>query len=309
MLKDDRLSGVFAPVVTPFEANLSPNPDLLIAHCRWLLNQSVGLAVFGTNSEANSLSVAERIALMEHLIAANIDPSRMLPGTGCCSITDSVELTRRAVELSCAGVLMLPPFYYKSVSDEGIFASYSEVIQRVGCSNLRVYVYNIPQVSGIALSVELLERLVNTYPQTIVGIKDSAGDWRFTEEILSRGWPEFRVFAGTEEVLLKTMQHGGAGCISATANVNPGPIAGLFRNWRGSDAITVQQNLNSIRSTVSAYPMIPALKAIIAHFSGVHSWRHVRPPLRELSDDSASSLMDALSEMNFRMAELDVLEC
>src|SRR5690606_611877 len=140
------MEGVLSPVVTPFAADLSPDAARFIAQCRWLLEQNVGLAVFGTNSEANSLSVSERRFLLEALVDAGIDPARLMPGTGCCSLTDTVELTKDAVGKQVGGVLMLPPFYYKGVSDEGLFRSFAEVIERVGDSRLRIYLYHIPPV-------------------------------------------------------------------------------------------------------------------------------------------------------------------
>src|SRR5215470_17563521 len=144
MTETPRLQGVLAPVVTPFRADLSPDPERFIAHCRWLLSQHTGLAVFGTNSEANSQSASERMELLEALIAAGLDPVRMMPGTGCCALSDTVRLTAHAVQLGCAGALMLPPFYYKGVSDDGLFRSFAEVIERVGEARLRVYLYHIP---------------------------------------------------------------------------------------------------------------------------------------------------------------------
>ncbi|MCP3998112.1 MAG: dihydrodipicolinate synthase family protein, partial [bacterium] len=212
----ERISGVLCPVITPFDRELNPDPERLIRQCRWLLSQNAGLAVFGTNSEANSLSVDEKIELLDRLVDAGIDTARMMPGTGCCALTDTVRLTERAVELGCAGTLMLPPFFYKGVSDDGLFASYAEVIERVGSRALRVYLYHIPPVSQVGISLALIERLVRAYPETVVGIKDSSGDWENTGAMLERGWDEFRIFAGSESFLLRTMQSGGAGCISAT---------------------------------------------------------------------------------------------
>src|SRR5690349_11048211 len=155
-----RIRGALAPVVTPFDRELRPDPERYIAHCRWLLEQGVGLAVFGTTSEANSLSVAEKIALLDTLVEAGIPPARMMPGTGCSAFPDTVALTSHAVRLGCAGVLMLPPFYYKGVSDDGLFRSYAEVIERVGDGRLRVYLYHIPPVSQVPLSLALIERLL-----------------------------------------------------------------------------------------------------------------------------------------------------
>src|SRR5690606_29449001 len=162
----ERFSGVLAPVITPFREDLAPDPKRLAAHCRWLSSQDAGLALFGTNSEGNSLSVAEKMELLDALIEAGIDPNGMMPGTGCSALTDSVELTSHAVRSGCGGVLMLPPFYYKGVSDEGLFRSYSEIIERVGSRDLRIYLYHIPPVSQVGLSIELVERLVRAWPET-----------------------------------------------------------------------------------------------------------------------------------------------
>ena len=166
-----RIKGVLSPVVTPFKSDYSPDADRFVRHCHWLSSSNVGLAVFGTNSEANSLSVEERMMLLERLVEAGIDPMRMMPGTGCCSLINSVRLTSHAVKLGCAGVLMLPPFYYKGVSDEGLYRYFAEVIERVGDSRLRVYVYHIPPVSQVPINIPLIERLLKKYPQNIAGIK------------------------------------------------------------------------------------------------------------------------------------------
>ncbi|HEY3178345.1 MAG TPA: dihydrodipicolinate synthase family protein [Casimicrobiaceae bacterium] len=300
-----RPHGVLAPVVTPFTADLRPDTERLARHCRWLLAQNVGLAVFGTNSEANSLSVQEKIALLNALIAADIPPERMMPGTGCCALPDTVELTRRAVQLGCAGVLMLPPFYYKGVPDDGLFASYAEVIERVGDSRLRIYLYHIPPVSQVPISLELIERLLTRYPGTIAGIKDSSGDWNNTRALLERFQPRhFDVFSGSETFLLATLRGGGVGCISATANVNPAAIATLARDWQKPDADVRQASLDAIRAVFQKFPMIPALKAVIAHFSADAAWATVRPPLIALATEQRRQLVNALDAVRFSMPGL-----
>ena len=182
MTQRHRVHGVLAPVVTPFKRDLSPDTPLFIAHCKWLLTQNCGLAVFGTNSEANSLSVNERIALLEALIASDVDVSRMIPGTGCCALSESVCLTEHAVKAGCSGVLMLPPFYYKNVSEEGLYRSYSEVIERVGDARLRIYLYHIPPITMVGITPGLVERLLKKYPTAIAGMKDSSGDWQNTRK-------------------------------------------------------------------------------------------------------------------------------
>src|SRR5450830_1959669 len=165
------LCGVFAPVVTPFKPDLSVDADLFVRHSRWLLSQGAGLAIFGTNSEANSLSVSERTQLLDRLLNEGLDPARMLPGTGCCAIDDTVALTRHAVAAGCAGVLMLPPFYYKGVSDEGLYRSFARVIDAVADDRLRIYLYHIPPVSQVPITLTLIERLLKAFPGIIAGVK------------------------------------------------------------------------------------------------------------------------------------------
>jgi 4-hydroxy-tetrahydrodipicolinate synthase len=300
-----RITGVLSPVVTPFTADLAPDVDRFVRQCRWLLAQNVGLAVFGTNSEANSLSTEEKMELLERLVGAGVDAARMMPGTGCCAITDSVRLTRHAVKLGCGGVLMLPPFYYKGVSDEGLFRNYAEVVERVGDAALRIYLYHIPPVSNVPITLTLIERLLKAYPGTIAGAKDSGGDWNNTRAMLDRfGTAGFDVFPGAETFLLAGMRHGGAGCISATANTNPAAIARLYDTWRDADADAQQKRLDEIRGTFAKYPMIPALKAAIAHWSGVPEWGTVRPPLVALAPAQAASLVKDLEGLGFDMPGL-----
>jgi 4-hydroxy-tetrahydrodipicolinate synthase len=288
----DRIRGVLAPVVTPFDRQLKPDAARLAAHCRRLVSCDVGLAVFGTNSEANSMSVGEKIELLDALAAAGLPRERMMPGTGCCALTDTVELTRHAMRHGCAGVLMLPPFYYKGVSDDGLFASYSEVIQRVGDARLRIYLYHIPPVSQVPISHALIERLLDAYPQQIAGIKDSSNDWNNMRAMLERFQPRgFDVFAGNEHFLLDTMRLGGAGCISALANVNGAAIARLFREWKAGDAKAQQAALDGVRDTFAKFPMIPALKAFVAELNHDAAWTTMRPPLVALSAEQRAALV------------------
>src|SRR5580700_1381657 len=211
-----RPGGVWAPAITPFRRDLAPDPERFACHARWLLaNGCSGLAAFGTNSEANSLSAEERMMLLEFLVAHGVSADRLMPGTGCCAITDSIKLTARAVKHGCAGVLMLPPFYYKGVSDDGLFRNFAEIIERVGDARLRVYLYHIPPVAQVPISLALIGRLLKAYPGTVAGLKDSSGDWSNTEAVLKEFRGVFDVFAGSEAFLLANMRNGGKGCISA----------------------------------------------------------------------------------------------
>src|SRR4030088_2430374 len=236
MTAPKRLSGVLAPVITPFKRDLSPDRERYVHHCKWLLaNGCRGLAVFGTNRGANSLSGGERMVLLETLVQEGVPATALMPGTGCCALTDSVRLTAHAVALGCGGVLMLPPFYYKSVSDDGLFRTFAETIERVGDRRLRIYLYHIPPVSQVAITLPLIERLLKAYPGIVAGAKDSSGDWNNTKAYLDNFAKQgFDVFPGSETFLLQGMRAGGVGCISATANVNPGAIARLFATWQAA---------------------------------------------------------------------------
>ena len=300
-----RISGVLSPVVTPFKADLSTDAERFIRQCRWLSSQNVGLAVFGTNSEANSLSIDEKIELLDRLVGAGVDPSRMMPGTGHCALPDSVRMTAHAVKLGCAGVLMLPPFYYKGVSDDGLYRSFAEVIERVGEARTRVYLYHIPPVAQVPITLGLVERLLKAYPAQTAGMKDSGGEWSNTKAFLDAFAPSgFDVFAGSETFLLRNMRGGGAGCISATANVNPGPIARLFDTWQGADADAQQTRLDEIRGIFAKFPMIPALKAAIGHYGGDSTWGTVRPPLVALTPEQTKALVAELDQTKFTMPGL-----
>jgi 4-hydroxy-tetrahydrodipicolinate synthase len=300
-----RIKGVLSPVVTPFRADLSADPERFVRQCRWLLSQNVGLAVFGTNSEANSLSVEEKIDLLDRLVGSGLDPGRMMPGTGHCALPDSVRLTAHAVKLGCGGVLMLPPFYYKGVSDDGLFRSFAEVIERVGDARLRVYLYHIPPVAQVPITLGLVERLLTAYPQQTAGMKDSGGDWKNTEAFLDAfAAGGFDVFPGAETFLLQGMRHGAVGCISATANVNPGAIARLHATWHAADADAQQARLDEIRGIFAKFPMIPALKAAVAHWGGDAEWATVRPPLVALTREQSAALVTRLEQARFTMPGL-----
>ena len=319
------IRGVLAPVVTPFKADLSPDSKRFIAHCNWLLSQNCGLAMFGTNSEANSLSMEERATLLDELVAAGVDPSRMMPGTGCCSIMETVKLTKQAVGNGCAGVLMLPPFYYKDVSEEGLYRYFSEVVQRVGDARLRIYLYHIPPVAVVGITPKLVERLLAAYPDAIAGMKDSSGDWNNTKTFLDafavryrhgdsatgRAARTFDVFVGSESFLLANMRNGGVGTISATANVNPAAIYELYKMWNTTDdtdnADQQQSKLNVVRQVFSnrKFPsMIAALKQAIAIYADDPAWRTVRPPLVELTPEQANLLAVELKAIGFTMPGL-----
>src|SRR5580704_19534792 len=296
-------SGVLVPVLTPFTPSGEPDAGRFVAFCRWLLDQGAGgLAIFGTTSEANSMSPGERMELLDRLIEAGIPAARLMPGTGACAMTDAVTLVRHAVDHGCGGVLMLPPFYYKGVSDDGILAFISGVIDKVGSSALRLFLYHIPPMAVVGFSLDLVGRLIRAYPETVVGLKDSSGDWSNTAALLER-FPGFAVFPGSEVFLLDALRKGGAGCITASGNVNVPGIRKVYENWRGPQAEGLQAEITTLRKALQAYPMIPALKRIVAHFHDDPDWASVRPPLVPLDQGQSSALIADLAKLGFTLGE------
>ena len=297
-----RLRGVFAPVLTPFKASLEPDVKRFVAHCRWLIDNKAGLAIFGTNSEAASLAVAERLILTDAILEAGIPAARLMPGTGGCSITDATTLTRHAVENGASGALMLPPFFYKGVSDEGLYAYYSEVIERVGDARLKVYLYHIPQVTQVPITLNLIAMLRKRYPDTVVGAKDSSGNWDNTKAMIDNFASDgFDVFPASESLLSKALPLGAAGCISATVNMNPAGIHALFEGWNGPGGAALQARADVVRTIFQSVPMIPAMKRAVAEFSNDASWATVRPPLCALADSVATDLLKTLAAAGFDM--------
>jgi 4-hydroxy-tetrahydrodipicolinate synthase len=295
--------GVLVPVLTPFTATGEPDTGRFVAFCRWLLGQGAnGLAIFGTTSEANSMSLGERMTLLDHLVEAGIPAEKLMPGAGACAMTDAVAMARHAVGHGCGGVLMLPPFYYKPVSDDGIFAFVSGVIDKIGSPALRVYLYHIPPVAVIGYSLDLVGRFLKAYPQTVVGLKDSSGDWGNTAALLDR-YPGFAVFPGSEVFLLDALRKGGAGCITATGNINVPGIAKLYANWQGAQADALQAEVTTVRKTMQGYPMVPALKRVVAHFHDDPAWAAVRPPLTALDPAQSGALLGDLAKVGFALGE------
>jgi 4-hydroxy-tetrahydrodipicolinate synthase len=295
------LEGVFAAVLTPLLDDLAADEAALAAHCRRLLAQGCdGLSLLGTTGEANSFSLGERLRILEAVVEAGIPPARLMPGTGCCSISETTILTKRAVELGCAGVLMLPPFYYKNVSDEGIHAAFSEVIQRVGDGALRIYLYHFPRMSAVPLSLGLIESLLKDYPGIIAGMKDSSEDLN-NMTAAAGAFPGFRVFSGADDLLLPLLEAGGAGCITAISNISAPLAAEVLAKWRTGGADAAHALLCRLRRVITAYPLSAALKEIMARHSGDGSWRKIRPPLVRLNDSDARALHAALDATGYEL--------
>lgn len=283
---------VIAAVATPFRSDLTVDVERLVAHVRWLLgNGCDGLLLFGTTGEAASLAVAERIGALEAVLAGGIPAEKILVGTGCCAIADTVELTKHAFQARCAGALIVPPFYYKGVSDDGVARFYDEVVSGCGSSMPPAYLYHIPQVSGVGVSPKLVAQLVERHSERIRGYKDSSGQWTNTAALLSR-FPSLHVYVGSENLLLENLRHGGAGCISAGANVQPARVRRVFEHAHEKDAKEMLAAANAVRFALEKTgPLIPAVKAVLAALHRDESWLTTRPPLDVLTDNKRDALL------------------
>ncbi|WP_348752479.1 dihydrodipicolinate synthase family protein [uncultured Aquincola sp.] len=295
MANDLHPRGVFCAALTPVDAELRPDHARFVEHCRRLVADGcTGVAILGTTGEANSFSTGERKALLEAAIEGGLQPQQLLPGTGVTALTETVELTRHALSMGVDTVVMLPPFYYKDVSEEGLFAAYAETIERVGDPRLRVVLYHIPQVSALPIPFGLIERLRARYPDTVVGIKDSAGKLDNMTAMVDR-FPGFAVLSGADPLMLPLLRAGGAGAITATTNLVAADLAYVYRHHadpaRAAEVEAAQARVVAMRTLASVYAQMASLKTLLAARTGHDGWRRLRPPLLALDAASAQDLL------------------
>lgn len=285
------LSGVWAASLTPLHADLSPDSERLVAHIDGLVAEGCdGIVLFGTTGEATSFSVPERVELLDRIVADGVDPGRVMVGVGCAAVVDTVELTRSAARHGVAGVLMLPPFYYKAVTDHDLAGAFEWIFEQLGGDIPPVLLYNFPQVSGVPVSAALAGRLADAFPDVVKGIKDSSGELESLRAFLA-AMPDAAVFPGTELLLVPGMDEGAVGTISAAANVNARRIRTAFESRDPADIEVLAQG----RATLSSQPIIPALKAVVAERLADPGWARVRPPLRPLAADVGAALAEAIA--------------
>ena len=285
---------VYSAVLTPFNKDLTIDKKLFISHCEFLLTNKINLAPLGTTGEANSISISEKIDLINTISKSDIPKQKIIIGTGNTSYVDAVLLTKTAVENKIYSVLLLPPFYYKNVSDEGVYQYYKQIINGVNSNNLKVFLYNIPQVSGVTISVDLINKLKKEFSDIITGIKDSSGNFDNTKKY--KEIKDFIVYPGSEKFLYDGLHIGCSGCISATTNVNLEAVK-LINNFNTTEGAQTNQKIKTVRDVFEKYPVIAALKATKTKEN--NNWSNIRPPLVALSDQQKSNLLKDLKVINF----------
>ena len=285
---------IHAAVPTPLDEGLGVDVGRLHTHCAGLLEAGCdGIALFGTTGEGPSFAVDERIAVLDDLLARGLDPARLIVGTGCAALPDTIRLTRHAAAAGCAGQLVMPPFFFDQVTDDGVFAAYARVIERCAGVQPRVVLYHIPAVSGVPLNPEVVRRLAGGFPEAVFAIKDSSGDWEFTARLIAaRGTLD--VLIGHEQDISRAIAAGGAGTICGLANVVPDLLRRLCDAVPGQDAAGLQNAVTALAFTFDSLPVIPALKAMTAAATGDPDWVRVRPPLTALRRQDIEALATAL---------------
>jgi len=292
------IRGVIAPILTPFCDDRSVAVDLYVAHAKRLFDQGcAGIAPFGTTGEALSIGIDERIALIRAMVDGGVDPARMIPGTGLSNVADTARLSRACLDMGCAAVMTLPPFYYKDVTEDGLYDYFKQLITTIG-SDARIYLYHIPPIAIVGVPPTLAARLHRDFPEQVVGIKDSSGDWENTRALLDI--EGLTVYPGSELPLLDALDLGAAGCITATANLNAGAIARVVELYDLGDitaARELHETVKRFRSVVQEYSLIAAQKRLLAIATGDPRWANVRPPLTAMTDAAGRELADRLDEL------------
>jgi len=303
-MQDNTIRGLIAPILTPFNDDLTIATDLYVEHAGWLFGQGcAGIAPFGTTGEALSVGIDERIAAIRALVDAGIDPSRMIPGTGLSNIADTARLSRACLDVGCAAVMTLPPFYYKTVTEDALYRYFEQLITAIG-PGARIFLYHIPPIAIVGIPPTLAARLHSDFPDQIVGIKDSSGDWDNTKELLTI--ESMIVYPGSELPLLDAMARGAPGCISATANLNANAISkviGLYQQGDIGGAEALHEGVKRFRLIVQDRGPIPAQKQLLAIATGDTRWGNVRPPLTAMSDVAGRELAAVLKrDCNFQIS-------
>ena len=303
-----KINGIYSAALAPINDDLSINKNLYLEHCQYLMKQGHdGLAIFGTTGEANSFSIKEKCDTIDFLLSNNLDSNLLIPGTGSSSVEDAIQLTKFAEKNKSRAVLLLPPFYYKNVSDEGIINYFRKIIETVASSDFHYLLYNIPQTTSVVLNFNIIETLIKLYPNNIVGIKDSSGN---IDSMLKtvKYFQDLALFCGHDSLVLKVCKRGGAGAITAGTNIAGRLLSFIINNINKEKEIedfnSYQALLEQIRETITLEEPISVMKAYFSIINKNPEWNKVMPPLKSLDNPSNSKTIIRLIELTNKMDEL-----
>ena len=300
------LKGVYAASLTPLTKSLEPNIPELVNHVKWLLKSGAnGVALLGSTGEANSMTIEQRLRIIK-ACGKQLPKEKLMIGTGSCALQDTVKLTKKSIDEGIFTVLVIPPFYYKPQSDESILRYFSELVSCLEEPKLRIIFYNFPKLSGYNFSINILKKLKQEFGEIASGIKDSSSEW---ENIVSmvKNINDFKVYAGTETFLLDTLNIGGTGCISASANFTSIECHKVFQAWdvREEDIAKEAQNkLSKLRKILEIHPFIPCLKCLFYNHTNLETWKNMLPPFYPLLSNQVSSIENQLKEFG-----MDLKQC
>ena len=298
-------NGVYAASLTPLTSKLEPNISKLIDHVSWLIESGAdGVALLGSTGEANSLTIEQRLNIIKKS-GISLPQEKIIIGTGCCALQDTIKLTKASIDSGFFSVLVLPPFYYKPQSDESIFRYFSKLISTVNEQKLRIIFYNFPMLSGYNFNTKILKSLKKEFGKIVSGIKDSSSEWLNIIKLVE-SVPDFKVYAGTETFLLDTLNIGGSGCISASANLTVKECQKVYQAWKSEKpkiAKDAQNKLSILRKILENYPFISELKSIFANKSDSENWVNMLPPFNPLSSKEIRSIENHLKDVGFDLEQ------
>lgn len=288
------IRGVWCAMLSPLDRNGALDGTKFAAHAHALFAQGVdGVAPFGTTGEGQSFSVAERSAGLDALLGGGVPADRVVAATGCAALADTITLTRHAVASDCRGVLVLPPFFFKDLAPEGLYASYARLIEAVADARLAIYLYHIPQISGIPIDANVVARLVRDFPGVIAGIKDSAGDVRHSLDLATR-FPELSILVGHEPHIPAMLAVGGAGTICGLANLLPRKIRALYDDAGSPQSPDQAALIERFIAALKPFPFFAAFKALVADKTGDPAWNSLREPLVRVDDTTRAEVFAAV---------------
>jgi len=298
-------SGIYTASLTPLTSSYEPNLPALVSHVEQLFESgSDGVAILGSTGEANSLTIEQRLDIISYC-GRTLAPERLMMGTGSCALQDAIRLTQASIEAGVFSVLVIPPFYYKPQSDESVIRYYSELISSVDDSRLRIIFYNFPKLSGYNFSTEILQEFKERFGDIAAGIKDSSGNW---ENMLSitKNVPNFMVYSGTETLLLNILRVGGAGCITASANLLAPECQLVYQAWRNDQQNTaeqVQKELTVLRKALESYQFVSELKGLMALHTGSEHWQEMLPPFIPLLPSQVRELSEKINDLGLNLRQ------